>query len=120
MRDDSGIEAEINKLRDEAAPQLSYDAPLNSAREMARRIFSHQDGSTLHHQQDTFYYWRGSHYTEAEREGIRAAIYNFLDGAVRMVKDKPEPFNPDKSKVANVLEALAAVTQLPRNAIAPA
>jgi putative DNA primase/helicase len=75
---------------------------------------------TLHHQQGTFFRWRGTHYTEDAKERIRAAIYDFLDGASRIVDDKPVPFNPDKTKVANVLEALAAVTQLPDTAIAPA
>jgi putative DNA primase/helicase len=120
MRDDAGTTTELDKLRDDALPVLSPAAPLNSAREMVRRAYLHREGRTLHHQQDAFYSWRGTHYAEAAREGIRAAIYDFLDGARRVVDNKLVPFNPNKSKVANVLEALAAVAQLPDTASAPA
>src|SRR4051794_34393471 len=113
MPDDAGFEREFNKMRDESPPVLSPGTPVNSAREMVRRLYLTPDGRTLHHQQGTFYYWRGTHYSEAAREGIRAAIYDFLDGAIRTVNEKPVSFDPDKSKVANALEALAAVTQLP-------
>jgi putative DNA primase/helicase len=98
---------------------LSPSAPLNSAREMVRRAYLHPECRTLHHQQAAFYCWRGTHYAEAAHETIRADIYAFLDGATRIVDDKPAPFNPDKGKVANVLEALAAVAQLPDTAVAP-
>lgn len=120
MRDDAGFASELDKLRDQTPPVLSPAAPLNSAREMVRRCYLHLEYRTLHHQQGTFYCWRGTHYAEAAREGVRAAVYDFLDGATRIVDDKSAPFNPDKAKVANVLEALAAVTQLPHTAIPPA
>jgi putative DNA primase/helicase len=120
MRDDAGVAAELDKLRNDAPLILSPGSPLDSAREMVRRAYLHPEGRTLHHQQDAFYSWRGTHYAEVPREVIRAAVYDFLDGATCIVDDKPMPFNPNKSKVANVLEALAAVTQLPDTAIAPA
>jgi putative DNA primase/helicase len=119
MRDDAGIVSELDKLRDEAPPELSSATPLNSAREMVRRLHTHQEGRTLHHQQDAFYCWRGTHYAEAAHEEIRAKIYDFLDGAVCIIDNKPVPFNPNKAKVANVLEALAAVAQLPHTATPP-
>ena len=115
MRDDVG---EFDKIRADP-PILSPGAPMDSAREMVRRSFVHPEGHTLHHQQGSFYSWCGTHYGEAAREGIRAAIYNFLDGATRIADDKAVPFNPDRAKVANVLEALAAVVQLPDTAAAP-
>jgi len=118
--DKASVTAELDKLRDELPLVLSPGSPLNSAREMVRRTYTHPQCRTLHHQQATFYTWRGTHYTEAAREGIRAAVYDFLDGATRIVDDKLVPFNPDKAKVANVLEALAAVAQLPDTTAAPA
>src|ERR1700728_3076441 len=112
MRDDAG---ELDKLRNEVPPVLSPSTPLNSAREMVRRLYLHPAFRTLQHQQDVFYCWRGTHYAEAAREEIRADIYDFLDGAIRIVDEKPVPFDPNKSKVANVLEALAAAAQLPHS-----
>jgi putative DNA primase/helicase len=119
MRDDAGIANELDNLRDESPLVLSPQAPLNSAREMVRRAYMHPECRILHHQQDTFYGWRGTHYTEDVREIIRAKVYDFLDGALRQAPAGFVPFNPDKTKVANVLEALAAVAQLPDTAIAP-
>jgi putative DNA primase/helicase len=79
----------------------------------------YQEHRTLHHQQDGFYRWRGTHYAETAREVIRAGIYDFLDGADRIINEEAVPFNPDKAKVANVLEALAAVAQLPDHTAPP-
>ena len=120
MPDDAGTAAELDKLRDSAKPILSVAAPLDTAREMVRRNYTHPEGRTLHHQQDTFYCWRDTHYAEIRREGIRAAVYYFLDGAVQIVDGKALPFNPNKTKVANIVEALAAAAQLPDTMIAPA
>ena len=80
---------------------------------MVRRMFMQQQYRTLHHQQDTFYRWRGTHYAEAAREEVRATVYDFLDGVKQMNDNgKLVSFNPNKAKVANVLEALAASAQL--------
>src|ERR1700688_4568653 len=100
MRDDARIVSELDRLRDQVPPDLSPAAPLNSAREMVRRCYLNLGYRTLHHQQDTFYCWRGTHYAEAAREEIRAAVYDFLDSAIHIVDNKPVPFNPNKSKVA--------------------
>jgi putative DNA primase/helicase len=109
------------EIGDEAPPVLSPAAPLDSAREMVRRMFMQQQYRTLHHQQDTFYRWRGTHYAEAAREEVRATVYDFLDGVKQMNDNgKLVSFNPNKAKVANVLEALAASAQLDGSIRAPA
>ena len=103
------------------APILSPSAPILIAREMVRQHYMHGDHQTLHHLQGTFYTWHGTHYAELPPESIRAAIWIFLEDAV--VKDddgKLLPFAPNKHRVANVLEALAAVCQLPAHTRAPA
>ena len=100
---------------------LSATAPLASAREMIRRRYMHPGAQTIHHQQGAFYLWTGTHYIDAAPEEIRAHVYDFLDGARRLNDDdKPVPFNPNKAKVANVLEALAASAQLDGSVRAPA
>jgi len=121
MRDDAGTAAELDKLRDATPLVLSIAAPLNSAREMIRRRYMHPDAQTIHHQQATFHVWTGTHYIESAPEEIRAHVYNFLDGAMRVNEnDKLAPFNPNKAKIANVLEALAASAQLDGSIRAPA
>ena len=92
---------------------LSPGAPLISAR---RFVFDHHtlDGTrTLLHQNSTFFSWKRSHYVEMTWEEMRAGLYRFLDRAKRVTEDgEIVPFDPTRAKVANVLEAAAAETQL--------
>ena len=113
--DDAGFTIDLDP------PVLSTGAPLLSAREMVQRRYMRPGARTIHHQQGAFFLWDGIRYVEAAPEEIRARIYEFLDSARRMNDDdKLVPFNPNKSKVANVLEALAAVAQLEGATRAPA
>lgn len=102
-------------------PVLSAGAPFDSAREMVRCYYSEPGGRTLHHQQGTFYIWTGTHYREAPNEEVRAAVYQFLDGAHCLAADgKPVAFKPSRTKVGDVLDALAAAVQLPGTVRPPA
>jgi putative DNA primase/helicase len=97
-------------------------APLISAREFLHRWHTKARMRTLHHQNATFYRWAQTHYDEMTTEEVRADLYAFLDKAVRPTDEEGEtaPFSPTKSKVANVLEALAAEAQLPSATRPPA
>jgi len=110
------------RAQDETATGLVLDpgAPLESARALIVRKYTTGNGRTLHHQKDAFYYWSGTHYGETTPEEMRAAIYGFLDTATREKKGFLVPFDPTRSKVADVLEASAAEVQLPYNIRAPA
>jgi putative DNA primase/helicase len=100
---------------------LNPAAPLDSAREFLRRHHHAHGQRTLHHQNGAFFIWQASHYIECAPEEIRASLYQFLDTAFCMREHKegeavirrPAPFQPNKSRVANVLEAAAAEAQLP-------
>ena len=110
-----------NFRRADPAPLvLSPAAPLDSARELMRRQYTQAAARTLHHQQGTFYGWTGTHYREKEHEEIKATVYGFLDGALRLHADKQVPFKPNRSKVGDVVDALAAAAQLPGTIRAPA
>jgi putative DNA primase/helicase len=96
---------------------LCPGTPLASAREFLRLAHTEANQRTLHHQNATFYSWAPAqtHYIEIATEEMLARLYNFLDEA-RQTTKKPgvtAPFSPTKSKVSNVLEALAAAAQLP-------
>lgn len=103
------IEAEKNRL------VLFPAAPLQSARTYVSLKHDGPQGRTLHHQNGTFFRWANTHYEEMTAEEIRASLYGFLEKADQPAKEEgeTEPFNPNKSKVANVAEALAAAVQLP-------
>ena len=100
---------------------LSPSSPLLSARRMIEMRYQVEGVRTLHHQQGTFFRWATSHYREETYEAMRAEAYAFLDAAKRSDEDgKLYDFNPNKTKVANVLEALAAAAQLPSTTTPPA
>lgn len=117
---------ELHRIWDKADPTsgelvLSGAAPLNSARQFLLRRHTVSGIRTLHHQNGAFYVWRGSHYAERAPEEMRAALYAFLDGAKRTGDNGGLlPFEPTRNKVANVLEATAAESQLSCNIVAPA
>lgn len=119
MSDDAAL-AELDTIDEQGRPVLSPGAPLNSAKAMISRRFMVNKARTLHHQQGTFYRWSGVHYEEVAREVIRAEIYEFLDGALRQEGKSKVEFDPNQTKVAHVLEALAAETQIAGNVRAPA
>jgi putative DNA primase/helicase len=99
---------------------LSTATPWVTAWEMIRRRYMQPGATTLHHQQGAFYEWTGTHYREAERDEMRANSYRFLHEAQRQVGDLLVPFNPTRSKVNDVLDALAAAAQIPANVRPPA
>lgn len=112
----AAIQAQSKKLI------LYPGAPLHSAREYVNHHHKSGSSRTLHHQGGTFFTWAHTHYQETPIEDMRSRLYQFLDKAVIPTKEEgmTDPFNPNKSKVANVVEALAAVTQLPATIRAPA
>jgi putative DNA primase/helicase len=94
--------------------------PLEAARELIKRSFTEGGVRVLHHQSGQFYQWVGTHYVEAPNEEVRACAYAFLDTAKHRGENGDEPFNPTRSRVADVVEALRAEGQLPRTVRAPA
>ena len=66
----------------------------------------------LVHQKGLFYTWMKTHYAETGYEDVRAKAYTFLDKVYRPMGDQLVPFDPNRHKVANIMEATAAETQL--------
>jgi len=117
---------ELRRIWDKADPAtcemiLNGGAPLVSARQFLLRGHTLDGTRTLHHQNGTFYFWGGSHYTELAPEEMRERLYRFLDGAKRIDdRNQVVPFDPTKNKVANVMEAAAAEAQLAQRTRPPA
>ena len=99
---------------------LSPAAPLESARKFIALHHMHAFTRTLHHQQSDFFTWDGVCYRVMADEGMRAALYRFLDLALRKDGESVAPFDPDRRKVADVLEATRAEAQLAATVRAPA
>lgn len=95
-------------------PVLDPRAPLPSARTLVAAHYEAAGKRILQRHRGAFYEWNGACYLAADTEGIRSRIWSFLDQASRPdKKGKPEPFQPNRDNVGNVLDALSAVCNLP-------
>jgi putative DNA primase/helicase len=75
----------------------------------------------LRHWRGAFHRWDGGVWTETEDRGIRADLYAVLENAYYVEPPKrPAPWSPNRRKIADVLEALAAITHLTEHTDAPA
>ena len=86
---------------------------------IARRLTAERYAGHLHAWRGDLRAWTGTHYAEAEQAAVRAAIYEYLEGAMRPGPNgTTEPFRPNATAVNNVLDALRAAAHLD-GAIAP-
>ncbi len=91
-------------------------APLDVARTLFR-AYRHKGKRTLLCWRGGWMMWRGPHWSEIDASELRSAIYDILGNVAYMaeVKEHGEtvlerrPWNPDKRKMANVMEAMAAI-----------
>jgi P4 family phage/plasmid primase-like protien len=124
MKDTSGAAMSMGKSG--GAPLggniLDPADPLPSARLFVERQYEHDGTRTLHHHGGLFYRWTGTHYPAAEDAALRAQVYSFLEHAQRWDarRQKAVPFQPNTSKVNNVMDALKAVANLPSTVQPPA
>jgi hypothetical protein len=86
---------------------LKPSAPLICARAFVRAKYTAAGMHTLVHQKGLFYAWEQTHYAETDDEDVRASAYAFFDKVLRPVKGGIVPFDPNRSKIANILEATA-------------
>lgn len=99
---------------------LNPKAPMESARLFLTAHFTKDGERTLHHQNDTFYGYNGTHYPELDSADVRSRTYAFFDSAFRATgKGKRAPFNPNRTSVGDALDALKAVANLPSSVQAP-
>jgi hypothetical protein len=104
--------------RDEPDALPAPSDPMGVARVL---IDDHKyDGElTLRHWRNGWMQWHGTHWIEAEDKAIRSWLYERLEGAkywhvqpatqTREEISELRPWNPNRHKVADVLDALAAV-----------
>ncbi len=92
---------------------LSAKEPLNSAEKFVVRR-----RPKLMHCNDDWLDFGGAAYVELEDATIRSELYDFLKGA-RQAGTPPKAFNPTKSNVTNIVDALEAVTHRAQARFAP-
>lgn len=93
------------------AVMLNSGAPMDVAREFVATRHGHKTRPTLLRHRGQFYCWSGRRYVPKDEEAVRALLYDFLDHA-QLVEPtgRSRPFEPNKSKVTNILDALTAQT----------
>ncbi|MET0696869.1 MAG: NTP-binding protein, partial [Acidimicrobiia bacterium] len=96
----------------------SPHAPMEVARHLAADLYTHAgETRTLRHWRDGWWEWRESHWVEVERTAVRRTAYEYTADAVWMEETKKDgpvetPWAPNRYRIANLLEALAAVCHL--------
>ncbi|MDC8973988.1 DNA primase family protein [Mycobacterium marinum] len=107
----------------------SPDAPLDVARKLYKAFRTAADLRTLVCHRGDWMRWRGQQWDEWDTAHLRSTMYKELGGAdyMRPIREKGvtvdyerTPWNPNRNKIANVMEAMAAVGHLSTTIDAPA
>jgi putative DNA primase/helicase len=99
---------------------LSIGDPLPSARQFVGRKYVVDNVDSIIHRGGVFYTYQlaAGCYRDQDESSVRAQLYKFLEPALRWTDgtktEPPElvPFQPTKTKVENVMDALRAVSNL--------
>jgi putative DNA primase/helicase len=96
-------------------------APMAVARVLARDAYTHSTGTpTLRHWRGGWWLWQRSRWVEIEHRAARSMAYAFTEHAVYPdAKGAPVAWAPNRHKIADLLEALAAVCHLPEAVAQP-
>jgi putative DNA primase/helicase len=68
----------------------------------------------------TWTLWRTTHWSEVDAAEVRSRVYKALESAVYVKEKRLVPWDPNRHKVANVLESMAAIGHLSSDVDAPA
>lgn len=93
--------------------------PMAVARALVHERFSVGDVDTIRAWRGSFSVWDGRCWPERDETTVRSEVYRFLEHAVYETKDAVRPWEPNRIKVGNVLEALRAVVHLPETVQQP-
>lgn len=101
---------------------LNPAEPMKSARVFVENRYTSGTTQTLYNQNEVFYQFKAPAYRETEEPAMRAEVWKFLDDAQAWSGEKEPtlgPFQPNTSKVSNVLDALRGVTNLSMEKLPP-
>ena len=98
--------------------------PMGVADALLDALYREERGRLLVFHRGDFHGWDGRCWPEGELRQVRAALYRWLEDAVYEVESKEgpvrRPFEPNRRKIADVLEALQAITHRPQTLNPPA
>ncbi len=107
---DPDLQAELRSIARTLPPP---SAPMAVARELAAARYTYPPAApTLCHWRGGWWEWQTTRWVEVEQRAARSAAYEFTEHATYVAGDIPEPWAPTSKKVADLLDALAAITHL--------
>jgi putative DNA primase/helicase len=89
--------------------------PMAVARLLVDRHFTVDNCSTLRHWRGSWWHWQTSHWTELEDCGVRTLLYRFTENAFYWQGTMPQRWAPNRKKITDLVDALAAVCMLPQD-----
>jgi putative DNA primase/helicase len=109
----------LAELQDEQTALPPPSLPMAVARIYLQEHCTHQDVLTLRHWRGAFWRWKGSHWIELEDRAVRSLLYKFTENAIYLIGNKTAPWAPNRRKISDLLEALAAICILPASVDQP-
>jgi putative DNA primase/helicase len=85
---------------------------------VARKLMQARDFSdlpTLKHWRDSWMRWEEAHWAEVEERTVRAELYEQLEQAKYMKPTGEAPWEPNRYKINDVVDALRGITHLPQS-----
>ena len=93
--------------------------PMEVARELVAKRYTADGILTLRHWRGGWWEWQGSRWVEVEQRAARAVAYAFTENAEYVSGDQIKPWAPNRHKIADLLDALAAIVHLPESMSMP-
>ncbi len=123
MEEETTMEEEMtmNEKLLVSPPDDIYPSPQDPMA-VAREIVSdlrRDNKDSIHRWHGYWIGWQGSQWTEIEELQVKALVYKALERAVYRAGKDLKPWQPNRNKVANVAEAMMAVTHLPMSVSPP-
>jgi putative DNA primase/helicase len=83
--------------------------PMDVARVFVADHCTHEGTLTLRHWRGGWWRWRSSHWREIPDRGVRSLLYAFTDGTLYLEEGALAPWAPNRRKIGDLFEALAAI-----------
>jgi putative DNA primase/helicase len=92
---------------------------MDVARVLSKNMYVHDEGPTLRHWRGGWWQWQSAHWVEVEHRAIAAVAYRFTEHAEYENDGKTETWTPNRYKIANLIDALAAINHISENTAMP-
>jgi putative DNA primase/helicase len=86
--------------------------PISVARQFVDDHFLHDGTLTLRHWRSGWWMWRTTHWVEVDDRTIRARLYRYTEHAVYLIKEGTASWSPNRKKISDLADALAAISIL--------